>query len=74
VSLPTIQPESKLVLANRLLIHAAFCALASASAFAAHAGGIDRAAMDTSVAAGDDFWSYANGSWVKAHPIPADRS
>ena len=30
--------------------------------------------MDTSVAPGDDFWTYANGSWIKAHPIPADRS
>jgi len=30
--------------------------------------------MDTSVGPGDDFWTYANGSWIKAHPIPADRS
>src|SRR5262245_48890183 len=38
------------------------------------AGGIDRAAMDTKTAPGSDFWTYANGAWVKAHPIPADRS
>ena len=42
--------------------------------FTALAAGIDRAAMDMSVAPGDDFWTYANGAWVKAHPIPADRS
>lgn len=35
--------------------------------------GIDVAAMDTSVKPGDDFFSYANGSWVKNNEIPADR-
>lgn len=30
--------------------------------------------MDTSVAAGDDFNAYANGGWIKATPIPADKS
>ncbi len=45
-----------------------------AGAVAAWAAGVDRAGMDTSVAPGDDFWAYANGAWVKAHPIPADRS
>ena len=36
--------------------------------------GIDLAGMDTSVAAGDDFNAYTNGGWIKATPIPADKS
>ena len=36
--------------------------------------GINRAWMDTSVKPGDDFFSYADGSWVKNTAIPADRS
>ena len=36
--------------------------------------GNDLAGMDTSVAAGDDFNAYANGGWIKATPIPADKS
>jgi len=35
--------------------------------------GIDSAGMDTSVAAGDDFFAYANGGWIKATPIPPDK-
>ena len=38
------------------------------------ASGINLAAMDKSVKPGDDFFSYANGSWVKNTPIPDDRS
>ncbi|WP_345236140.1 M13 family metallopeptidase [Hymenobacter saemangeumensis] len=33
-----------------------------------------QAALDTTVAAGDDFFTYANGSWLKSHPIPASES
>ena len=28
--------------------------------------------MDPSVRPGDDFFDYANGAWIKSHPIPAD--
>ncbi len=30
--------------------------------------------MDTAVAPGDDFNAYTNGGWIKATPIPADKS
>jgi putative endopeptidase len=36
--------------------------------------GIDLSGMDTSVAPGDDFNAYANGAWMKATAIPADKS
>ena len=36
--------------------------------------GIVPASMDTSVDPGDDFYAYANGGWMKATEIPADRS
>src|SRR5437660_12398091 len=36
--------------------------------------GIDLAGMDKSVAPGDDFNAYANGGWLKATPIPADKA
>ncbi len=35
--------------------------------------GIDLAGIDKSVAPGDDFNAYANGGWLKATPIPADK-
>ncbi|HEY6341647.1 MAG TPA: M13 family metallopeptidase [Bryobacteraceae bacterium] len=35
--------------------------------------GIDLKGMDTTVAPGDDFNAYANGGWMKATPIPADK-
>jgi putative endopeptidase len=36
--------------------------------------GIDVAGMDKSVAPGEDFNAYANGGWMKATPIPADKA
>jgi predicted metalloendopeptidase len=44
------------------------------TAVAQPVGGMDTAAMDRSVAPGDDFFKYANGTWVKTTEIPADRS
>ncbi len=32
------------------------------------------AARDTTTAPGDDFFQYANGTWLKQHPIPASES
>lgn len=36
--------------------------------------GINLSWMDKSASPGDDFFTYADGSWVKNTPIPADRS
>jgi len=32
------------------------------------------AALDTTVAPGDDFFAYANGTWIKNNPTPASES
>ena len=37
-------------------------------------GGIDLAGIDQSVAPGDNFFLYANGTWIRNTEIPADRS
>src|SRR3546814_4059873 len=36
--------------------------------------GINKAAMDTGVKPGNDFYAYANGNWQKTTEIPADRA
>lgn len=36
--------------------------------------GVDLAGMDASVKPGADFYKYAGGAWIKANPIPSDRS
>lgn len=35
---------------------------------------IDAANMDTTIKPGDNFYQYANGAWLKSHPIPNDYS
>jgi putative endopeptidase len=35
---------------------------------------IDPTNMDLSVKPGDDFFEYANGKWIKANPIPSDKT
>jgi predicted metalloendopeptidase len=52
----------------------AFSAAADTAPALKDATGIDQAALDPSVKPGDDFFAYANGSWIKKTEIPADRS
>ncbi len=63
-------------LTRSLLACAAVLALTAAApaAFAGDKSGIDLTSIDKTVKPGDDFWTYANNTWIKAHPIPADRS
>jgi putative endopeptidase len=37
-------------------------------------GAVDVAGMDRAIRPGDDFYGYANGGWMKATEIPADRA
>jgi predicted metalloendopeptidase len=66
----------------RLILVVAFVAAACASsagtgtrspAAAPASGGIDLAGIDLSVAPGDNFFLYANGTWIRNTEIPADR-
>src|SRR5215212_4062276 len=36
--------------------------------------GFDTGGMNTTVRPGDNFYEYANGTWAKNTPIPADKS
>ncbi len=59
---------------NRLLTLAATVALAASPiALAAQQHGVNTAAMDRSVKPGDDFYSYAGGTYIRNAQIPADR-
>jgi putative endopeptidase len=55
---------------------AATTVIAQADAPRPHFGawGIDLTSMDKSVRPGDDFFLYANGTWLKSVEIPADRT
>ncbi|AKB29210.1 Metallopeptidase [Methanosarcina siciliae T4/M] len=33
----------------------------------------DHGSMNLSVKPGDDFYEYAEGAWIKSHPVPADK-
>jgi putative endopeptidase len=57
-----------------LLVILSAVAATSCHKAATTGAGIDFAGMDKSVVPGDDFNAYANGGWMKATPIPADKS
>jgi putative endopeptidase len=76
--------SSNLALAAALLLAGATPILAQSAAPATAAStagkarygsfGVDLAARDTAVDPGDNFFQYANGSWLRTTQIPADRS
>jgi putative endopeptidase len=53
---------------------AVFAFAASAPLAAQHSAALDTAGMNRSVKPGDNFFEYANGTWLKDTEIPADRS
>jgi putative endopeptidase len=59
---------------SAILLAAALAAAPACRTTPSSSAGIDLAGMDKSVAPGDDFNAYANGGWIKATPIPADKS
>lgn len=48
--------------------------MSAASAVPTPVRGVDRANMDPSVAPGDDFYTFSNGAWLAANPIPDEYS
>lgn len=53
------------------MVAGAVCVLTTAFIIAPPKKFIDPANMDTSVKPGDDFFMYANGTWIKKNVIPA---
>ncbi len=39
-----------------------------------HEKAFDPESMNLSVKPGDDFYEYAEGTWIKSHPVPAEKS
>jgi putative endopeptidase len=54
-----------------LLLLSVVCAFAQPATLATRRKFIDPANMDLSVRPGNDFYSYASGTWVKKNPVPA---
>ncbi|HET7755660.1 MAG TPA: M13 family metallopeptidase [Steroidobacteraceae bacterium] len=57
-----------------LALAAAAAVIGSAAASVPAGHGIDLAAIDRAVRPGDDFFRYANGTWLQQTRIPPDRS
>lgn len=61
------------MLRKTFLLGLAMCAT-GALAQTALFSGIDLKNLDTSVKAGDDFYHYAAGGWLKSHPLDAEHT
>ena len=65
---------------RRLLLTTTILGLAGTAAFAQDADprfgtfGFDTSGMNSEIDPGDDFYRYANGTWLETTEIPADRS
>ncbi|HKC15133.1 MAG TPA: M13 family metallopeptidase [Steroidobacteraceae bacterium] len=57
-----------------VLLGAGGTTAADPSAPATGGWGFDLTGLDRSVNPGDDFFHYANGTWIKNTPVPSDRS
>jgi putative endopeptidase len=59
---------------RRTLITLLCLCLAAVGLVAQSPKAIDPANMDPGVKPCEDFYTYANGAWIKANPVPADKS
>jgi putative endopeptidase len=59
---------------RRIMISLLSLGLTGSALFAQSPRLIDPANMDTSVKPCEDFYQYADGGWIKANPVPADKS
>jgi putative endopeptidase len=57
-----------------LILAAALSAQTATTAPAESSHGIDRQAMDPSASPCRDFFEYADGGWIKTHPVPPEYS
>ena len=63
------------IMKNKIILAGAITAISASAFIYANANkGVDVAAMDKSVAPTNDFFSYANGNWIKNNPIPESES
>jgi putative endopeptidase len=68
VAQPTPAPAAPLPLLATFLLAVALCCPSAAKAQPSE--DLLRADIDPAINPGEDFFSYANGAWLKAHPIP----
>ena len=68
------RPRLALALLGAAFTVSALAAAPAATAAAAVAPALDLSGIDKSVAPGDDFFRYANGTWLNSVQIPPDRS
>jgi putative endopeptidase len=59
---------------RKFILALAIGAVFPGAAIAEPRSGIDLSAIDPSVRPQQDFWQFANGKWLAATPIPADRA
>ena len=70
----SLRPTPRILVVALALAASVPLQLGAQTAAPARSTGIDVAGMDRSVKPGDDFFAYANGTWIKETEIPADRS
>jgi putative endopeptidase len=70
----TLLAQPSLLLADPAATDASPARSDSAAAPTYGSFGFDTTGMDTAVAAGDNFYDYANGGWMKSTVIPEDKA
>src|SRR6202049_4365013 len=59
---------------RKLILALAIGMACSGTPMAEQRSGIDMSAIDPTVRPQENFWQFANGKWLAATPIPADRA